>query len=54
MPPAASASTPDGRVLVRTREASAAGQTRLELVLDWSRELNAKVPIKPRPARTVR
>jgi hypothetical protein len=46
--------TPDGRVLVRTREAAAAGQTRLELVLDWSRELSAKVPIKPRPARTVR
>ena len=46
--------TPDGRILVRTREAAAAGQTRLELVLDWSRELNAKVPIKPRPARTVR
>lgn len=47
--------TPDGRILVRTREAaSGAGQTRLELVLDWSRELNAKVPIKPRPARTVR
>lgn len=45
---------PDGRVLIRSREASAAGQTRLELVLDWSRELNAKVPIKPRPARTVR
>jgi DNA-binding winged helix-turn-helix (wHTH) protein len=44
---------PDGRVLVRTREASA-GLTRLELVLDWSRELSAKVPIKPRPARTVR
>lgn len=46
--------TPDGRVLIRTREAAAAGQRRLELVLDWSRELNAKVPIKPRPARTVR
>jgi Tol biopolymer transport system component len=46
--------TPDGRVLVRTREAAGAGQTRLELVLDWSRELSAKVPIKPRPARTVR
>jgi serine/threonine-protein kinase len=45
--------TADGRVLVRTREA-AAGQTRLELVLDWSRELSAKVPINPRPARTVR
>jgi eukaryotic-like serine/threonine-protein kinase len=45
---------PDGRVLIRTREASAAGDTRLELVLDWSRELNAKVPIKPRPTRTVR
>jgi DNA-binding winged helix-turn-helix (wHTH) protein len=45
--------TPDGRVLVRTREATAA-LTRLELVLDWSRELSAKVPIKPRPARTVR
>ena len=44
---------PDGRVLIRTREASA-GQTRLELVLDWSRELSAKVPINPRPARTVR
>jgi DNA-binding winged helix-turn-helix (wHTH) protein/dipeptidyl aminopeptidase/acylaminoacyl peptidase len=44
---------PDGRVLIRTR-AAWNGQTRLEVVLDWSRELNAKVPIKPRPARTVR
>ncbi len=46
--------TPDGRVLIRTREAAAEDRTRLELVLDWSRELNARVPIKPRPARTVR
>jgi Tol biopolymer transport system component len=45
----------DGRVLVRTRDTEAdAAATRIEVVLDWSRELSAKVPIRPRTPRPVR
>jgi DNA-binding winged helix-turn-helix (wHTH) protein/Tol biopolymer transport system component len=50
--------TRDGRVLVRTRvtasTASAVPGTRLEVVLEWFRELSTKVLVRPRTPRQVR
>jgi DNA-binding winged helix-turn-helix (wHTH) protein/Tol biopolymer transport system component len=47
--------TSDGGVLVRTRDNTATTtSSRIDVVLDWSKELSVKVPVRPRTPKSVR